>query len=149
MHDDFLKKLENEVTDIHVSVIRMRNLSAQIKSMAKLAEKDTASQPIIQLAQALGERITHWEEKLIQPKSQSYDDVINFVNKLSANIIFIHGEANTNLPYFTEGQEARYEELHAEWMLHKKEMNEILQKDLVSFNVLCKSLLVDHVLFLD
>ncbi len=148
-HDDFLKKLETEVTDIHTAVVRMRNLSAQIRSIAAIAEKSDAREPLVKLAQQLGDRLQSWEEKLIQPKSQSYDDVINFVNKLSANIIFVHGEANTTVPYVTAGQLARFEELHTEWLMHKKEMNEILQKDVASFNALCKSLLVDHVLLLD
>jgi hypothetical protein len=43
-----------------------------------------------------------WEEQLIQSKSQSYDDVINFVNKLSANYIFVHGEAGGIIPYVSE-----------------------------------------------
>lgn len=148
-HDDFLKKLEDEVSAIHTAVVRMRNLSAQIKSIAAIAEKDEAREPIVKSAQQLEERIRAWEEKLIQPKSQSYDDVINFVNKLSANIIFVHGEANTTLPYVTRGQQARFEELHAEWLMHKKEMTDILEKDVVDFNALCKSLLKDHVLLLD
>ncbi|MFN5422671.1 MAG: WD40/YVTN/BNR-like repeat-containing protein [bacterium] len=148
-HDDFLKKLEADVTDIHTAVVRMRNLSVQVKSVAAIAEKDEAKDPITKATKQLLEKIKTWEEKLIQPKSQSYDDVINYVNKLSANIIFVHGEANNTVPYVTSGQIARYEELHAEWMAHKKEMTDLLEKDVLSFNALCKSLLVDHVLLLD
>ena len=87
-----------------------------------------------------------WEEKLIQPKSQSYDDVINFVNKLSANIIFVHGEVNTNIPYVTAGQQARYQELHEEWLVYQKEMDDLLNKEVAALNARCKALAVANVM---
>ena len=92
------------------------------------------------------EKIHAWENKLIQPKSQSYDDVINFVNRLSANIIFVHGEMNNNVPYVTAGAIARHEELHEEWLVYKNEMDTLLKKDIVAFNALCQSLSIGNVL---
>jgi hypothetical protein len=72
--------------------------------------------------------------------------VINFVNKLSANIIFVHGEVNSNMPYVTAGQNARYEELHTEWRVLRQEMDQLMKKDVAGFNALCKQLAVEHVL---
>jgi hypothetical protein len=72
--------------------------------------------------------------------------VINFVNKLSANIIFVHGEVNSNVPYVTAGQKARYAELHTEWLVLKQDMDQLMKKDVAGFNALCKQLAVEHVL---
>ena len=149
VQDEMLKKLEQDVTDIHVAVTRMRNLSKQINQLSALLESDPSKAPIVKLGKEINEKLKMLEEKLIQPKSQSYDDVINFVNKLSANIIFVHGEVNSNVPYVTNGQKARYEELHAEWMLHKQDMDQLLKTDVAGFNTLCKQLLIDHVLLPD
>jgi photosystem II stability/assembly factor-like uncharacterized protein len=144
--DALLKKLEKDVTDIHVAVTKMRGLSKQIKSFLALVEHDSTKAELLKLGQEIGGKLTAWEEKLIQPKSQSYDDVINFVNKLSANIIFVHGEVNANVPYVTEGQLARYTELHEEWMVYKREMDALLSKEVAQFNAMCRALSVDHVL---
>ncbi len=147
--DELLKKLEQDVTDIHVSVTRMRNLSKQINQLSTLLENDPSKAQVLKLGKGINEKLKILEEKLIQPKSQSYDDVINFVNKLSANIIFVHGEVNSNLPYVTNGQKARYEELHAAWLLHKQEMDQLLKVDVAEFNALCRQLMIDHVLLPD
>jgi hypothetical protein len=98
------------------------------------------------MGKAVVKKIGELEEKLIQPKSQSYDDVINFVNKLSANIIFVHGEVNSNVPYVTAGEKARYAELHAEWLVYQKEMELLLTKDIAELNARCRALSVANLI---
>jgi hypothetical protein len=144
--DELLAKLEQDVTDIHVAVTRMRGLSKQIKDMVKLVEQDNSKSDVVSMGNEIVKKMSIWEEKLIQPKSQAYDDVINFVNKLSANIIFVHGELNGTIPYVTAGQKARYAELHAEWLVYKKEMDELLSKDVAELNAKCKALAVSNVM---
>ena len=144
--DELLAKLEKDVTDIHVAVTRMRGLTKQINDMVKLVENDNSKSEMVTLSKSLIKKISEWEGKLIQPKSQSYDDVINFVNKLSANIIFVHGEVNSNIPYVTAGQKARYEELHTEWLVYQKEMEQLMNKDVADFNALCRALSIANVI---
>ena len=144
--DELLAKLEKDVTDIHVAVTRMRGLTKQINDMVKLVESDNSKSEMVTLSKSLIKKISEWEGKLIQPKSQSYDDVINFVNKLSANIIFVHGEVNSTIPYVTAGQKARYEELHLEWLVFQKEMEQLMDKDVAAFNALCRKLSIANVI---
>lgn len=144
--DMLLEKLAQDVTDIHVAVTRMRGLTKQIKDMIKLIEQDNAKSEVVNMGNTIVKKISGWEEKLIQPKSQSYDDVINFVNKLSANIIFVHGELNGTVPYVTAGQKLRYNELHEEWLVYQKEMEELLNKDVTELNAKCKELAVANVI---
>jgi len=144
--DDLLKKLEKDVTDIHVAVTRMRGVQRQLNELTELIASDASKAEAVKTAKSIVEKIQIWENKLIQPKSQSYDDVINFVNKLSANIIFVHGEVNSNVPYVTAGAIARYEELHDEWVVYKNEMDTLLKKDVAAFNALCQSLSISNIL---
>lgn len=144
--DELLAKLEKDVTDIHVAVTRMRGLTKQINDMVKLVENDNSKSEMVTLSKSLIKKISEWEGKLIQPKSQSYDDVINFVNKLSANIIFVHGEVNSTIPYVTAGQKARYEELHLEWLVFQREMEQLMDKDVAAFNALCRKLSIANVI---
>jgi hypothetical protein len=144
--DELLQKVEKDVTDIHVAVVRMRNLSKQIQSLVNLVDGDRSKEELVKKAKSVMQKMVDWEELLIQPKSQSYDDVINFVNKLSANYIFVHGEANATIPYITEGHVARYNELHQEWMKYQNEMESLMKTDIASLNELVKTLKVDHVM---
>jgi hypothetical protein len=124
----------------------MKGLQKQLNEMVGLLSSDASKAEAVKSAKSIIEKISTWESKLIQPKSQSYDDVINFVNKLSANIIFVHGEMNSNVPYVTSGAIARYEELHNEWLVYKNEMDALLKNDVAAFNALCRSLSIGNVL---
>jgi photosystem II stability/assembly factor-like uncharacterized protein len=144
--DELLKSIETDVADIHVAVVRMRNLSKQVQSLMDLIESDKSKEALLKQGKSILEKVTKWEEQLIQSKSQSYDDVINFVNKLSANYIFVHGEAGGNIPYITAGHQSRFNELHEEWMLYKAQMDQLLKTEVSTFNELCKTLKVEHVM---
>jgi len=144
--DELLKSIETDVADIHVAVVRMRNLSKQVQSLIDLIDGDKSKEALLKQGKSILEKVTKWEEQLIQSKSQSYDDVINFVNKLSANYIFVHGEAGGNIPYVTAGHQLRFNELHEEWMLYKNQMDQLLKTEVSTFNELCKTLKVEHVM---
>ena len=88
--------------------------------------------------------MTNWEEKLVQPKSQSNDDVINFLNKLSADYIFLRGEMDNNLPAVTTGQKKRLAELNAQWQPLKTEYGQLQQK-VADFNALCRKANVEKI----
>ncbi|NJK82817.1 MAG: hypothetical protein HC912_02410 [Saprospiraceae bacterium] len=82
-----LKAVETAVREIHNSVNEMRKVKKQllqIKESLKLVEGTTALQDS---ATAIVKKITTWEEALIQPNQKTFQDVINFPNKLNAELI--------------------------------------------------------------
>ena len=133
-------------TDIHVAVNKMNALSKQIGAVNKLIEADASKSSVVQKGKEIIEKIKQWEEKLIQPKAQSYDDIINFVNKLSANIIFVHGELSGTAPYVTKGQVQRYTDLHGDWVKYEGQMKDLLSIDVAAYNQLCRTLGVNNVM---
>jgi len=146
VQDELLKKLEKDMVDIHVAVNQMNALSKQIGALNKLIQHDETKKELVNKGKALIEKIKQWEEKLIQPKAQSYDDIINFVNKLSANIIFVHGELSATVPYVTAGQEKRYADLHAEWLVYEKQMKALLANEVTGYNQMCRDMGVSNVI---
>lgn len=136
-----LTAIEEDIRDIHYSVNSMRKVRKQLHELADLLDGRPDLKPVIDSAKALAERISSWEEKLVQPKAQSNDDIINFVNKLSADYIFLKGELDVNIPYVTDGQKQRLAELKAQWQPLRNERNQ-LQQDVASFNSLCSRMQV-------
>lgn len=133
--DVLLKSISDDVSDIHVSVVKMRKVQEQLQQFSTRAASIDSMKEMVTLADSLKKRIKAWEEELIQPRSQSNDDVINFVNKLSANLIFVKGEMDyTNFPIVTEGARNRYRELHQEWLVYQTQMEQLIQGDLRKFN---------------
>jgi hypothetical protein len=144
-----LQSIAADVNDIHVSVVRMRNMKKQLAGIIDRIENKEAFKMIITLADSINDKIDEWEAKLIQTKSESNDDVINFVNKLTANYIFLRGELDTNTPHVTSGHVQRFKELNAEWLIYKAELNAILEKDIKNFNEKCKALQLTHTSLID
>jgi hypothetical protein len=146
---NLLQNIAADVNDIHVSVVRMRNLKKQLAGIIDRIENKEAFKSIVTLADSINTKIDEWEAKLIQTKSESNDDVINFVNKLTANYIFLRGELDTNTPHVTSGHVQRFKELNDEWRIYKAELNAILENDIKNFNEKCKSLQLSHILLID
>jgi len=114
----------------------MRKISEQLQQFTERAANIDSMKSLIKQADTIKKSIQEWEEKLIQPKSQSNDDVINFENKLSANLIFVKGELDgTSFPTVTQGERLRFAELHKEWLVYKAQMEGLLQNPIRSFNI--------------
>jgi photosystem II stability/assembly factor-like uncharacterized protein len=138
---DHLSKLaSDDVAAIHISVVQMRKVQDQLNQFIKRAAGNKTLDSLSAKAKEINKTIKAWEDNLIQPKSQSNDDVINFINKLSANFIFLKGEieGSASIPYVTEGQLKRYDELHAEWLSLEKQKENLLNNDIKNFNEACR-----------
>ena len=137
---DVLSKLaSDDIEAIHVSVVQMRKIQDQLNEFVTRAEGVATLDSLAAKAKAIVKTIKEWEEQLIQAKAQANDDVINFVNKLSANIVFVKGEIESaNTPYVTKGQQKRYEELHAEWKKYEAQKQALLAGEIAAFNEACR-----------
>ena len=145
---NILQQIATDVNDIHVAVVRMRNIHKQLSGITERIENKEAYKNIVTIADSIADLIDTWEQALIQSKSESNDDVINFVNKLSANYIFLRGELDTNTPHVTAGQLLRFQELHQEWSTYKAQYDAIL-KSIKTLNDTCKTLQLSHVSLID
>ena len=133
-----LAAIDTKIKEIHDAVNQMRKVREQINALADLLTDTIKYKPVIDSGKSLVKKLTTWEEKLVQPKAQSNDDIINFVNMLTANYIFLKGEMDVNTPAVTAGQLQRLTELNAEWLPIKNEYNN-LQKQVEDYNTLCRS----------
>jgi hypothetical protein len=86
--------------------------------------------------QSIVKKLQLWEDELVQNKAQSNDDIINFVNKLSADYIFLRGEMDANIPYVTKGQKEQFDAMHAIWEKQKAAMQQMLANEITAFNKL-------------
>ena len=130
-------KTEDGIKDIHESVLRIRKIRRQVNEVTELVDTIKLKE-IAESGKKLVTKLLKWEEELVQNKAQSNDDIINFINKISADYIFLKGEMDANIPYVTSGQKQQYEKLNADWQKLKADMNSLLNKDIAAFNLLCK-----------
>jgi photosystem II stability/assembly factor-like uncharacterized protein len=139
-----LAEVDNKIKEIHDAVNQMRLVRKQINDLIDLITDTIAYKPVIDSGRSMVKKLIVWEEKLVQPKAQSNDDIINFVNMLSAEYFFLKGEMDVNIPKVTGGQQQRLSELNAQWQPIKNEYND-LQKQVSDFNALCRRMNIEKI----
>lgn len=137
LQEETLAGVDHAVKEIHDDVNQMRVVKKQVTALLDIITDTLAYKAVIDSGKALNKQINNWEDKLVQNKAQSNDDIINFVNMLSADYIFVKGEMDNNIPYVTAGQQQRIAELDAQWKPLQDEYNTI-QKKIAAFNALCR-----------
>lgn len=130
----FIRNICDEASVIHETVIRVRKIAGQLRETAELLKDQADKATIRSRADKLADDLKAWEEEVVQNKAKSNDDIINFVNKITADYIFLKGEADTNIPYVTEGQRKQFETLHNQW-LGLKAKKEGIEKEIAELNV--------------
>lgn len=137
--------IEEGVREIHQGVNRLRKAQKQINDLVDLIDDKPNFKAVADSGRALAKKIRLWEEKVIQPKSKSNDDVINFENKLSADYIFLKGQVDVNTPGVTAGQQERLAELNALWQELKTAMSRLIESDINRFNTQCRQAQLDKI----
>lgn len=138
LQEQTLAVADGKIKEIHNDVNQMREVRKQINELAGLLTDTVKYKAIIDSGKSLVEKLTAWEEKLVQPKAKSNDDIINFVNKLTADYIFLKGEMDANIPYVTSGQKERLSELNSQWKPLQQEYVS-LQKMVSDYNAQCSN----------
>jgi photosystem II stability/assembly factor-like uncharacterized protein len=131
-----LHTIEENIQDIHRSVNNMRNIKSQMSTIQQNLKKIECTQELINAGDSIVMRIENWENQLIQTQQKTYQDVINFPNRLSADLLDLKRRADSHDPRLTSGVTQRLDDLLAEWTQFKKEMKRILEEDITTFNQL-------------
>jgi photosystem II stability/assembly factor-like uncharacterized protein len=132
--------IESTLKDMHEYVNQMRSAKTQLKSYAKLLKDNENANTLIEKGEALTKRINSWEENLIQAKQKTFQDVINFNNKLNAQLIQLKHYIDQVDPKVTKGAKERFGDLMKDWQVYKNEYDAILVTEMNAYNVLYKSL---------
>lgn len=131
--------IEKGLNEIHGAVNRIASAKDQINSLIKILENKPDGKAVSEAGKALVKKMEEWDAKIVQRKAESNDDIINFVNMLSADYIFLKGELDTNIPYVTQGVKNQLAALEARWQPLKAEYDSFVQKEIVAFNNQCNS----------
>ena len=137
---EMLESIENTVRDMHSSVNQMRSAKTQLETYAKLLKDNENAAPLIEKGEALTKRINLWEENLIQADQKTFQDVINFNNKLNAQLIQLKSYVDQADPKITVGAKTRFKDLMYDWQVYKKERDAIIKTGMNAYNTLYKTL---------
>ena len=77
---------------------------------------------------------------MIQAKQKTFQDVINFNNKLNAQLIRLKSYLDQPEPKVTAGAKELYQDLMKDWNVYKTERDAIIQTEMKAYNNLYRSL---------
>ncbi|BAO75373.1 glycosyl hydrolase, BNR repeat precursor [Winogradskyella sp. PG-2] len=137
---NMLVTIENTIKDMHESVNQMRSAKTQLNTYAKLLKDNDNAKALKEKGEALIKRINSWEENLIQAKQKTFQDVINFNNKLNAQLIQLLSYIDQADPKVTQGAKERFNDLMQDWQVYKNERDAIITTEMEAYNTLYKSL---------
>ena len=137
---EFITTIETTVASIHDAVTAMRSVKNQLKNYTALLEENEDAADLLETAKTITEKVTAWEEELIQPKQETFQDVINFTNKLNAELLNLKSHADAADPRLTGGAKQRLKDLLAAWKTYENQKNEIINTDMKAFNESFKAL---------
>jgi len=113
---------------------RSEQARGQLDGLLGRLEEREGSEELIEAGEELTTKLTEWEEKIIQRKSKTFQDVINFPNRFNAHLIALMDSVDTLTGPVTQGARDRYTDLIAEWDQHEEEITELLGAQLSAFN---------------
>jgi photosystem II stability/assembly factor-like uncharacterized protein len=88
---DLLLKIRDKVTETDDAIIQIRDLREQINTVKKRLKNDPREKTIADAGKALDKKMTEVEEALIQTKSKSSQDVLNFPIRLNNHLVALGG----------------------------------------------------------
>ena len=126
--------IEKTVRQIHESINEMRDVQKQVENLNASIEKLGNTGNLIALGEKICKNIQNWESNLIQPKQETYQDVINFPNRLSSEFMNLRAQVDNHDPRVTEGAQERLQDLLRAWQQQQAHMKQILEVELNQYN---------------
>ena len=127
-----LTSIEHQIREIHESVNGMRQVQRQLNLLAEVLDQPD-TKVLGDSAQVIAKAIVAWERELIQPDQKTFQDVINFPNRLGAELLNLKSRTDTYDPQPTRGARVRFADLAAEWAIHREALDQ-LKNRITNFN---------------
>jgi photosystem II stability/assembly factor-like uncharacterized protein len=130
----FLKRIGENISAIHSSILNMRKVKKQIENYNELLKENKEQKELVEAGTSLIKKINEWESNLIETRQRNFQDVINWPSKLNAEFFNIKNLADVHDPRITNGLKTRMADLEAEWNKYKSVMDVDLKKAIDEYN---------------
>ena len=107
----------------------MRKVQQQLQHHLTVLADFSQYQSLLTQGEALQDRLKAWEQALIQPQQKTFQDVINFNNKLNAEFMHLKGYVDGAQPEVTAGALERLNDLEVLWKSEKAVLNQLIAEE--------------------
>lgn len=133
-HQKLMADLYGHINELHKSIVKGRSIRDQIQTINMRLKENNDTKELINAGKAAVEAINDWEDKVIQTDMKTFQDVVNFLNRLNSHMINLLQTVDGSDPPLTQGQRDRYADLVSNWEEYKNLFNDILDDEISEFN---------------
>ena len=131
---DLLIEIRDKLTEVNRAINRLRDVKKQIDNLLKHIRGHDKAKKVMKAGKGLTEKLTSVEDELIQSKSKSRQDPLNYPVKLDNKIaalvrIVANADARPTEQFYT-----LFKELSAEADTQLDKLKTLLETDLLNFN---------------
>ena len=148
-HQKLMSDIYIKINDLHTAIVKARSIRSQIKKMNNRIKEMGNMEELISTGKLAIKAIDNWEGQVVQTEMKTFQDVVNFINRLNAHMINLLETIDGADPPLTQGQRNRYGDLSEEWHKHKKKLDSIINNEVTEFNRLYKKEGLPAVIILD
>jgi hypothetical protein len=136
-----VKNIYHDLNALYESLKKLQQVREQVETMKERLEDDDVDEMGEQIMKSVGET----EDELISPKQETFQDIINYRNKLDGQLFNLMQTIDGNTPPLTEGEISFYNELQEQWNGLEKSVDKILLEDVKEFNDLLREKGVEYI----
>ena len=133
--EELLLSIEKNIRNLNMTVTKARNFKMQLENDIKKMGDKKELYDLIEMAKKITFKIEEWEKKLIQPKQKTFQDVINFHNKLNAEFVYLHEYINSLDPQVTSGARERFKDLDYKLKMNMKTFENDILESIEKYNI--------------
>jgi hypothetical protein len=132
--EELALRIRDRVTAGHEAVNQIRSVRSQIDALKKRLSADASAKPVLEAAEALTKKMNAVEEKIIQPKSKSGEDPLNYPIQVADQFVALQETVESADTAPTAAASKVYEELNKRLEVQLAAWHEIQSKDLAALN---------------
>jgi photosystem II stability/assembly factor-like uncharacterized protein len=136
--NELAMRIRDRVDAGHEAVNQIRSVRGQLDALKKRLAADSSAKPILDAADALKKKLDAVEEKLIQPKSKSGEDPLNYPIQAVDQLMALQGTVESADAAPTAQSYVVFDELNSHVEPQLAAWRDIQSKDLAALNDLMK-----------
>jgi len=141
-----LADILDRIDTIHRAAIRLRGVRDQLDALQKRLAGRPEADTVAAQAKPVVAAIDSLEGRLVDPKSRTFQDVVNYRNGLNDQFLELMGAIDGTDAPVTQGMKDRWTDLEVEWRALSPEVDRLLGPRLAALNGLIRSLSVPTVI---
>lgn len=128
--DEVMTGMENTVNEMHTMVNELFAKKQQLDQLIKSLPAGTTKTN----AEVLAKKIQAWDEEMIQRKSTAYDDAENFLNKFTANYMFMMNQTESDIPRVNKPNKDFLKQYTIQWQALKERGDNLNKVEIPALN---------------